>query len=242
MIVIPAIDIKDGQCVRLYQGDYEQVTVFSNDPIQIARRWVSEGACYLHLVDLDGAAKGYVHNLDVVKTVVEAVKVPCQLGGGIRDLETIDKLLALGLDRVILGTVALENHLLVKEACQRWPGRIAVGVDARQGLVATHGWHRTSSVQAIDLAREMASLGVPRIIYTDIERDGTLTQPNYGAVTELARSLPIPVVASGGVANLDHIAALLATGVEGVIVGRALYAGTLSLPEALRLAAGRQAC
>lgn len=242
MIVIPAIDIKDGQCVRLYQGDFEQVTVFCNDPVQMAKRWVSEGARYLHLVDLDGAAKGYVHNLAVVKAVVESAGVPCELGGGIRDLDTIDSLLALGVDRVILGTAALENQQLVEESCQRWPGRIAVGIDARKGLVATHGWRKTSRVQAMHLAREMVSLGVPRIIYTDIERDGTLTQPNYDAVAELARGLPIPVIASGGVTSLDHIAALLATGAEGVIVGRALYAGTLSLPEAIRLAEGSQAC
>lgn len=242
MIIIPAIDIKDGRCVRLYQGDYSQVTVFSDDPVAMARHWVRQGGSYLHLVDLDGAARGEPCNLQVVRAIVEAIDVPCELGGGIRDLETVATLLAIGLDRVILGTAALENPELVAEACQRWPGRIVVGIDARNGLVATHGWQRLSSVRAIDLGRDVVNHGVSRIIYTDIERDGTLTQPNYAAVAEFARSLPVPVIASGGVANLRHIEALLATGVEGVVVGRALYAGTLDLMEAIRLAEGRSVC
>lgn len=242
MIIIPAIDIKDGHCVRLYQGDYSQVTVFSDDPVAMARHWVRQGSSYLHLVDLDGAARGEPCNLQVVRAIVEAIDVPCELGGGIRDLETVANLLAIGLDRVILGTAALENPELVAEACQRWPGRIVVGIDARNGLVATHGWQRLSSVRAIDLGRDVVNHGVSRIIYTDIERDGTLTQPNYAAVAEFARSLPVPVIASGGVANMQHIEALLATGVEGVVVGRALYAGTLDLMEAIRLAEGRSVC
>lgn len=242
MIIIPAIDIKDGQCVRLYQGDYSQVTVFSDDPVEMARHWVRQGGSYLHLVDLDGAAQGEPRNLEVVRAIVEAVEVPCELGGGIRDLENIARLLAIGMDRVILGTAALEDRALVEEACRRWPGRIVVGIDARNGLVATHGWQRVSSVPAIDLGRDVVTRGVSRIIYTDIERDGTLTQPNYAAVAELAHSLSVPVIASGGVANLQHIEALLATGVEGVIIGRALYAGTLDLKEAIRLAEGRPVC
>lgn len=228
--------------MRLYQGDYERMTVFSDDPVEMARQWVGQGASYLHLVDLDGALAGRVQNLVIVRAIVEAISVPCELGGGIRDLETIATLLAMGVDRVVLGTAALENRRLVEEACQRWPGRVVAGIDARKGLVATRGWQHTTTVEALDLARDMVACGVSRLIYTDIERDGTLTQPNYEAVAELARSVAVPVIASGGVARLEHVEALLATGVEGIIVGRALYDGTLDLGEAIRLAEGRKTC
>ena len=241
MIIIPAIDIVGGKCVRLFQGDYEKVTVFSPDPAEMARHWVNQGATYLHLVDLDGAKAGQPKNLEAIQTIIDAVPIPCELGGGLRDLEAIAAALALGIDRVILGTVAIENPALVEEANQLWPGRIVVGIDARRGLVATHGWQHTSHIKAIDLGKDVAAIGASRVIYTDIERDGTLTQPNYLEIAEMVKALDIPVIASGGVASIEHIIDLLPTGVEAVIVGRALYEGTLDLAEAIALAQGRDA-
>lgn len=226
--------------MRLFQGDYAKVTVFSDKPAEMARQWVEQGASYLHLVDLDGAALGRSENLAAVEEIMGAVPVPCELGGGLRDIESIATLISMGIDRVILGTLALENPLLVAEACQLWPGRIVVGIDARKGMVATRGWKQLTHVKALDLAREMVGYGVARIIYTDIERDGTLTQPNYEETTEMVKGVDVPVIASGGVASLEHIEGLLPSGAEAVIVGRALYDGKLDLKEAIRVAEGRE--
>ncbi|MCL5024897.1 MAG: 1-(5-phosphoribosyl)-5-[(5-phosphoribosylamino)methylideneamino]imidazole-4-carboxamide isomerase [Chloroflexi bacterium] len=238
MIVIPAIDIKDGKCVRLVQGDYTKVTVFSDDPVQMARHWEAQGTEWLHVVDLDGAATGQLQNGDLVRQMAQAVAVPIELGGGIRTEAAAEAALDLGVQRVILGTAALEDADLVRKVCQRWGDRIVVGVDARSGMAASHGWMHTSSTRALDLALRMQRLGVQRIIYTDIARDGMLTQPNYDAIGEMVISLDIPVIASGGVSQLEHIRRLLKIGVEGAIVGRALYTGALRYPEAKAVSEG----
>lgn len=242
MLIIPAIDIKGGQCVRLYQGDYGRVTVFSNDPGEVALRWQTEGALYLHIVDLDGAASGRPMNMMSVFNILETTHMPCELGGGLRDIDAIATAFELGVDRVIVGTTALEHRPTLEEACRLWPGRIVAGIDARGGMVASHGWTHISDRNAVDVALELADTGISRVIYTDIERDGTLTQPNYAATREMVAALKVPVIASGGVATLSHIAELMTTGVEGVIVGRALYEETLDLREAIRLAEGREPC
>ncbi|MBI4318774.1 MAG: 1-(5-phosphoribosyl)-5-[(5-phosphoribosylamino)methylideneamino]imidazole-4-carboxamide isomerase [Chloroflexi bacterium] len=238
MLVIPAIDIKDGKCVRLYQGDYERVTVFGEDPVEMALRWQRQGAKFLHLVDLDGAAAGRPCNLDVVEQIVAAVDAPVEVGGGIRDLPTIGLLLQAQVHRVVLGTAAVENQQLVKEACARWGEQIVVGIDARGGKVATRGWKETVDVTALELAREMVGLGVARFVYTDISRDGTLTEPNYEAILEFVRAAGVPVIASGGVSTEAQIERLRDLGVEGVIVGKALYTGDVDLASANRVAEG----
>lgn len=242
MYVIPAIDLKDGKCVRLYQGDYSQVTVYSEDPARMAAAWQSQGAVMLHIVDLDGAAAGAIRNLAVIQGICEAVNIPVELGGGIRDLDTIEQLLTTGIERAILGTAAVENPDLVRDACERWGERIVVGIDAREGLVATRGWKETSAVPALDLARQMVALGAQRFIYTDISRDGTLTEPNYAAIRSLVQAVPVPVVASGGVASVEHIKHLQATGAEAVIVGKALYTGGFDLRLANELTRGWATC
>ncbi|MBI2955417.1 MAG: 1-(5-phosphoribosyl)-5-[(5-phosphoribosylamino)methylideneamino]imidazole-4-carboxamide isomerase [Chloroflexi bacterium] len=242
MYVIPAIDIKDGKCVRLFQGDYDQVTVYSADPVGVALEWQKQAAVMLHVVDLDGAAVGTVSNLTVVQRICENVRIPIELGGGMRDLRAIEEVLVLGVERVILGTVAVENPRLVEDACRRWGERVVVGIDARDGLVATRGWKETSQVQALDLARQMLKLGARRFIYTDISRDGTLTEPNYGAIRDFVDAVAVPVVASGGVASVEHIARLRATGAEAVIVGKALYTGGVDLGRANDLARGWDKC
>lgn len=236
--VIPAIDIKDGQCVRLWQGDYSQVTVFSDDPVEMARRWRGAGAGFLHVVDLDGAVAGYPVNREVVARIVRSVDMVVEVGGGIRRIADVENLLANAVGRVILGTVAVENPELVLESCSRWDERVIVGIDARDGLVATRGWTETSRVSALDLADQMVRLGVKRFIYTDISRDGTLTQPNYRAVAEFVVAAGVPVIASGGVSTLEQLEPLRATGVEGVIVGRAIYTGALDLAAAVKLVEG----
>jgi phosphoribosylformimino-5-aminoimidazole carboxamide ribotide isomerase len=244
VILYPAIDLKGGQCVRLVRGDMTRATVFNADPAAQARDFAAAGCRWLHLVDLDGAFAGSPMNAAAVEAILAAVDVPCQLGGGIRDLGTIDGWLAKGIARVILGTVALKNPALVREACARHPGRIAVGIDARGGKVATEGWAEVSEIAATDLARRFADAGVAAIIYTDIDRDGMLAGVNVEATAALARAVPIPVIASGGVASLDDLNALLAVeqdGVAGVISGRALYDGRLDLAAALALLARAEA-
>ena len=236
MLVIPAIDLKDGQCVRLYQGDYRQVTVFDNHPADVARRWQEQGARLLHVVDLDGAVEGRSVNRDAIRSILAEVTVPVQVGGGLRAMEMLDDLVGLGVARLILGTAAVEDRALVAGAVARWGSRIVVGIDARSGFVATRGWQQASETTALDLARSMVALGVGRVIYTDIARDGTLTQPNFTATAELVAAVPVAVIASGGVATVDHIRGLAALGVEGAIVGRALYTGALDLREALAAA------
>ncbi len=247
MILYPAIDLKGGQCVRLVRGDMASATVFNADPAAQARDFAAAGCAWLHLVDLDGAFAGAPVNQAAVEAILAAVDIPCQLGGGIRDLATIDSWIAKGIVRVILGTVALKDPALVRAACARHPGRIAVGIDARGGKVATEGWAEVSDLAAIDLARRFADAGVTAIIYTDIDRDGALAGVNVAATASLARAAGIPVIASGGVAALDDLRALLAVetdGVAGVISGRALYDGRLDLGAALALlrAAERAPC
>ncbi|MEB3358394.1 MAG: 1-(5-phosphoribosyl)-5-[(5-phosphoribosylamino)methylideneamino]imidazole-4-carboxamide isomerase [Synechococcales bacterium] len=236
MDVIPAIDLLDGHCVRLYQGDYDQSQVFSEDPVAVAQQWVEQGASRLHLVDLDGAKVGHPVNGEAIAHIVRAVPVPVQVGGGLRDRQSVAQLLELGVERTILGTIAVEQPDLVTQLCEEFPGQISVGIDARNGQVATRGWLETSEVEAVSLAQRMAQQGVASIIYTDIHRDGTLSGPNQEALRELAEAVSVPVIASGGIRSLTDLLSLLAlepAGVQGAIVGRALYVGTLSLREAL---------
>jgi len=235
MILYPAIDLKDGQCVRLLRGDMAQATVFGHDPAAQAAKFQAAGCAWLHLVDLNGAFKGAPVNAAAVEAILARVTVPCQLGGGIRDMATIEAWLGRGLARVILGTVAVENPALVRQAARAFPGRVAVGIDARHGLVATKGWATTTEVQATDLARSFEDAGVAALIYTDIDRDGAMLGPNIDATAALARAVKIPVIASGGVSSLADLQALRATGViAGAISGRALYDGTIDLATALR--------
>ena len=233
MILYPAIDLKQGEVVRLRRGEMREATVFNRDPADQARRFAGAGAAWLHLVDLDGAFAGTPVNRPAVAAILASVAIPCQLGGGIRDAATIDAWLAAGIARVILGTAALRDPALVGAACRRHPDRIAVGIDARGGKVAVEGWAETSEVAALDLAQRFADAGVAAVIFTDVDRDGLLAGANLAATVELARALPIPVIASGGVAALDELTALKAAGVAGAIVGRALYDGTIDLRDAL---------
>ena len=234
--IIPAIDLRNGKCVRLYQGDYNRETVFSEDPLEVALKWQSLGAPRIHLVDLDGAAAGEVVNLEIIETIANAVLVPTQLGGGIRTLETILRLLKMGVERAILGTAAVENADLIREACRKYAESIIVSIDAREGQVATRGWLQGTDLKAVSLARDMASLGVRRFIYTDIIRDGTLTGPNYDALGELIEAVDRPVIAAGGISSLDHLRVLRRIGVEGAIIGKALYTGDIDLKKALEVA------
>jgi phosphoribosylformimino-5-aminoimidazole carboxamide ribotide isomerase len=237
MDVLPAIDLLEGQCVRLYQGDYDRSQVFNDNPGDVAKQWAEQGATWLHVVDLDGAKTGKVVNLSAIASILAAVSVPVQVGGGLRDRSSVAQLLELGVQRVILGTVAVEQPQLVAELCQEFPGQIVVGIDARSGLVATRGWLETSEVLATQLAQQMQEIGAAAIIYTDIHRDGTLTGPNLEALRELATELTIPVIASGGVSSVTDLLSLLSLeplGVTGVIVGRALYTGDISLKAALQ--------
>ena len=236
MILYPAIDLKEGHCVRLVRGDMEQATVFSDDPVAQAASFVDAGASWLHLVDLDGAFAGEPMNAKAVQAIVNEVDIPVQLGGGIRTLQTIEDWLGRGVMRVILGTVAVKDPGLVVEACRKFPGSIAVGIDARGGRVAVEGWAEETDVQAVDLARNFADAGVDAIIYTDIDRDGVLEGANIAATSELARSVPVPVIASGGVSSLADVRALIAEKrIAGAIIGRALYDGRIDLAEALQL-------
>lgn len=242
MILFPAIDLKDGQCVRLYQGDMEQATVFNDDPGAQAAAFVSEGAEWLHIVDLNGAFAGAPVNADAVESILAATgSVPVQLGGGIRSVETAGQWIARGVRRVILGTVALHEPAVVREAARAFPGQVAVGIDARGGRVAVEGWAETSEMTALDLARRFEDAGVAAIIYTDIDRDGTMTGVNVEATVKLADALSIPVIASGGIASIADLQALRTAAracrgtIEGAISGRALYDGRLDLREALAL-------
>lgn len=235
MEVIPAIDIKGGRCVRLYQGDYNQETIFSEDPVAVALDWRNQGARRLHVVDLDGAASGEVRNMAVIEAIVKRAGLPVQLGGGIRDEATVDRLIGVGIDRVILGTVAVEKPELVKSLCRRFGEAIAVGIDARDGRVATHGWRKGTEVTALELGQSMAAAGVRRLVYTDIKRDGTLTEPNFDGVAELLGAVSLAVIAAGGISVLSHLRKLRELGVEGAVVGKALYTGDINLKEALAL-------
>ncbi len=236
MLIIPAIDLKEGKCVRLEQGLMDKATVYSDDPATTAKHWESQGAELLHVVDLNGAFAGKPKNLDAIKAIRGAIRIPIEVGGGIRDLATIESLVAIGVDRIILGTAAIENPTFVREACGKFPGRIIVGIDAKDGLVAIKGWAEVTKVRAVDLAKRMQDYGVIAIIYTDIKRDGMLSGPNIEATKALAESLHIPVIASGGVHTIKDIENLLTVryaGVSGVITGKAIYSGSLDLKEAI---------
>jgi phosphoribosylformimino-5-aminoimidazole carboxamide ribotide isomerase len=239
ILIVPAIDLKGGKCVRLLRGEMNAETVYSDDPVAVGQRWVSEGGEYLHVVDLDGAVSGHAVNGAVIEVLCKTLAIPIEVGGGVRSVERAAELLERGADRVIFGTAALASPDVVREACEHFPGRIAVGIDARDGRVAVQGWTKTSTTSAADMARRVEALGVCRIIYTDISRDGTQQGVNVAATVAIAEAVEIPVTASGGVGSLADIQALQAAGVpsiDAVIVGRALYTGAVRLAEAITAA------
>lgn len=233
MKIFPAIDLKNGKCVRLYQGEFTSAQVVSEDPLQTALKFATQGAEYLHMVDLDGALTGTIENLNSIHKVISELSIPIQLGGGIRSLATIEKLVEKGLSRVILGTAALNNPSLVKEALKKFGDKIAVGIDARDGYVAVEGWKTSSKIEYIDFAKEMESLGVKTIIFTDISRDGTLTGPNFEATGKLNDMVSCDMIASGGMKCLEDIKKLAKMNMYGAIIGKALYSGNISLEEAI---------
>ena len=242
MIVIPAIDLKEGKCVRLEQGLMEKDTVFNDNPGAQARAWQDQGAELLHIVDLDGAFAGQPKNREAIEAILKAITIPAQLGGGIRDIATIEAYLSLGLSRVIIGTAAQRNPELVREACAKFPGQIVVGIDAKNGMVAVQGWAELTDITAVELAQKFENFGVAALIYTDIARDGMLMGPNLEATRMLAEAVSIPVIASGGVSTLKDIQNLMAIesyGVSGVITGKAVYTGAISLSEAIAITKGR---
>lgn len=245
MILFPAIDLKDGKCVRLLRGDMNQATVFNDSPADQARRFKESGSEWLHVVDLNGAFEGEPVNATAVEAIRGATDVPVQLGGGIRDLKTIEFWLTAGITRVILGTVAVRDPDLVGEACRQFPGRVALGIDARDGKVAIEGWAEESEIAPLELAKRFEDAGATALIYTDISRDGAMEGPNVEATVALARAVAIPVIASGGVSSLDDLRALKSAGdglLEGVISGRALYDGRIDLSAAMSLLKGDAAC
>jgi len=234
MLILPAIDLRGGQCVRLRQGDYAQETVFGNDPAAMAQRWVNEGATYLHLVDLDGAKEGRPVNGDSVRRIIERAGVPCQLGGGLRTEGHIAQALQWGVARVVVGTQALQEPGWLEGMCQRFPGQVILGIDARHGRVATDGWVKLSQVSALALVRQCAAWPLAAIVYTDIGRDGMLTGPNLDALAEISAATSLPIIASGGVSTLEDIRRLASLNLAGCIIGRALYEGKLQLAEAIK--------
>jgi phosphoribosylformimino-5-aminoimidazole carboxamide ribotide isomerase len=236
VLILPAIDLRGGQCVRLRQGDYSRETVFGDDPAAMARRWVDQGASFLHLVDLDGAREGRPVNGEAVRGILKAAAVPCQLGGGLRTEEHIHEVLGWGVQRVVLGTRALLDPSWCQAMCRAFPGRVALGIDARQGRAALHGWQQTSDRTALGLARQVAGWPLAAIVYTDVGRDGMLEGPNVEATAELAAAVAVPVIASGGVTTLDDVAALARRGLAGCVIGRALYEGRLDLAAAITMA------
>jgi len=241
MIVIPAIDLKEGRCVRLSQGRMDLETVYSENPIEMAKHWVSKGAERLHLVDLDGAVKGKPYHFDLIKKMIEAIPIPIEVGGGIRDLETMEAYFRAGAGWIILGTAALHHRLLIEEACRRYPKKVILGIDAKNGKVAVEGWKKVTSIEAIELAKQYEGMPLDSIILTDIERDGTERGLNFQTTQQFARAISIPVIASGGISRVEEIEKLLtleSDGVMGVIVGRALYTGQIDLTKAIRLTKG----
>ena len=237
MLILPAIDLRGGQCVRLRQGDYARETVFDNDPVAVAQRWVGQGAKYLHLVDLDGAKQGRPSNGASIRRILGAASVPCQLGGGLRTEAHVAEVLDWGLDRVVVGTQALKDPAWFEKICQHYPGKIVLGIDAKEGRVATDAWLEVSGCTAVDLARRWEAWPLAAIVYTDISRDGMLEGPNFEAIAELAAQVRVPVIASGGVSTLDDIRRLATLSLAGCIVGRALYEGRLELPATIAAAA-----
>lgn len=239
MMIFPAIDIRGGKCVRLLKGRFDQETIFADRPADMAIKWQSQGGKYLHVVDLDGALQGRPVNMAAIRDIISNVQIPVQLGGGIRDIASIEAWLEAGVSRVILGSIAVREPALVKEACRLFGERIVVGIDAKDGEVAVDGWGISGGIQATEFAKRMADVGVARIIYTDISRDGTLSGVNTEATIELARAAGIPVIASGGVAGIDDVYRVArAVDIEGMIIGKALYTGKIDLAEALRVAEG----
>ena len=239
MIIIPAIDLKDGKCVRLLQGKEDEVTVYSDDPAAMANKWVELGARLLHLVDLDGAFSGEQKNYDKIRAIRKAIHIPIELGGGIRDISRIEMLVNIGIDRVIIGTSATSNPDMVKEACKKYPGQVLVGIDAKDGKVAVKGWVEITELDAVEFAQSVEKFGIAGIIYTDISRDGMLTGPNVEAMATMVDSLNIPVIASGGVSGIEDIKALMnVKGLIGVITGKALYAESLDLVKAIETVKG----
>lgn len=239
MIIYPAIDLKSGKCVRLFQGKMDEVTVYSDSPRDMAMSWEDQGAEYIHLVDLDGAVAGEPKNLGSVEEILKSVSIPVQFGGGLRSIESIAAIFEIGVSRAILGTAAIKNMFMLQEACLYHPGRIAVGLDTKDGFVAVNGWEEETQVLALDILPQLKEIGVARIIYTDIMTDGTLSGPNLSAIEVIARSTDIPIIASGGISSLKDIAnlaSLTSLGVEGAIVGKALYAKAFTLKEAIEVA------
>jgi phosphoribosylformimino-5-aminoimidazole carboxamide ribotide isomerase len=233
--VIPAVDIRGGKCVRLFQGQYDQETVFSEDPVSVALQWQSEGAKRLHVVDLDGARSGAPQNLEIVRQMVEALDIPIGFGGGLREVQSIRLAVSAGVERLILGTAAIEAPGVIKQACALYGDRVAVSLDARDGIVMIHGWTEASGEPALEVAAQMVRSGVSRVIYTDIARDGTLTEPNFEAVSQFVTLVGVPVVASGGISRAEHLVRLRNLGVEGAVVGRALYTGAIKLADLRQL-------
>jgi phosphoribosylformimino-5-aminoimidazole carboxamide ribotide isomerase len=242
MLIIPAVDIKNGKCVRLYQGRMDTETVFSDDPSAMAERWVDEGAEIVHVVDLDGAVEKSPRNLDSIQKIIHRIHARVQVGGGIRSEKTVKMYFEMGVERVVVGTEAIQNPKFVKDACKAFPGRIVVGIDAREGMVAIEGWTKTTQIKALDLAKQFEDCGVAAVNFTDIHRDGMKTGPNINETRRLAEAISIPVVASGGVStikDIQNLMALEAVGVVGIITGRALYSGSLNLKEAIEVARTR---
>ncbi len=236
MLIIPAIDIKDGKCIRLKQGRIEETTVYSEAPELVAREWERQGAELIHIVDIDGAIKGRPSNKEEIARILEETNVPVELGGGIRDMETLEFYMDMGVDRVILGTVALMDTSFVKETCKRFPDKIAVSIDAKDGMVAVKGWQEVTEKKAIDIAKVFEDIGVTAIIYTDISRDGMMMGPNIPAIKAMHDALKIPLIASGGISSIEDIRELndRIEGLEGIIVGKALYAGAFKLADAIK--------
>lgn len=231
--IIPAVDILNGKCVRLKQGRYDTETIYDEDPIEVAKRWESQGAKRLHIIDLDGARTGIPKNIEIIKSIIKGTNIPIQVGGGIRNISTIKELIDFGIDRVILGTTAVNNPNMLSKFCEEFDGQIVVAIDVKEGKAATEGWTKVSKKDTVTLAKEAISLGVKRFIYTDISRDGMLTGPNYKGIKEFIDQVNVPVIASGGVASKADIEKLKEIGSEGCILGKALYEGKINLEEIL---------